>query len=132
MAEMNQARKHGNDEQIQALAAYLSDAIARAGLDEDRLVERTKIPEGTFSVLLGRPDDSVILPRVYVRAHLKVLAKEVDIDTDETMSLFDAAYPFPEDEAPVATERPVTTANLAVAAGLGGAGILAVILAALG
>lgn len=113
----------------EALANHLRASLDERHVDVDVLADRTKVPRATIRALLEEPISGIVPERVYLRGHLSVLARELKIDRDETLALFDAAYP----EAPT-TEDLVNaprfgTGSVAVAAGLATVALLAVVLA---
>jgi hypothetical protein len=78
---------------------------------------------------MGDAAPAVLPPRVYLRAHVGLIAEEIGTDVPETLRLFDQTFPVNE-EVPLTSDLPrVKLGAMAVAAGLTGAGIIAVILA---
>lgn len=115
-------------EQRRPLAQCLFQALESSGLTIEELSERTKVPKSTVRAFLGSEEPAVLPQRVYLRGHLGSMARELDVDVGQVLGLFDAQYPSESkiEEAPVTRFHPGT---MAVAAGLGGIAIFAVILA---
>jgi cytoskeletal protein RodZ len=118
----------------QSLAARIQQAMERACISLDQLAARTKVPRSTLRVLLG--EDSGLAPaRVYLRGHLGLIARELGVDVEEMLNLFDARYPEVADEHREVVEisRAKSRAStVAIGAGLAGVGLLAVILSLFG
>jgi cytoskeletal protein RodZ len=110
------------------LAHFLSQAIEARGLSVDTLAERTKVPRATIRTLCGSSEPAILPQRVYLRGQLGVIVRELGVAAERAFDLFDREHPV---EAPIATEDlPKTNARaVALVAGLGSLGILAVILA---
>lgn len=112
------------------LADHLRQGIDAKNLDVDELAERTKVPRATIQSLLDEPTSSLLPERVYLRGHLSVLATDLCLDREQTLALFDDAYPAaPTTQDLIAQNPRFGTGSMAVAAGLACAAILAVVLA---
>lgn len=111
------------------LASRLQEAMLRANKTVDQIAEKTKVPRSTLRVLLGDTSAALLPSRVYLRGHLRLIAKEVGLEEAEMQKLFDEA--FPDNTIPMETndlpDRP-KVAPVAIAAGLAGVGVLAVII----
>ncbi|MFO0726886.1 MAG: hypothetical protein U1E65_24085 [Myxococcota bacterium] len=111
----------------QPLAERLKAAIDAKGTTPDRLSDETKIPRTTVRALIHESGNFVLPPRVYLRAHALLIGAALGIPEEELGSLFDKSYPVAaEPELGVEVPR-VPPVALAVAAGLAGIGILAML-----
>lgn len=112
------------------LARHLETALAESGLSVDTVAERTKIPRTTILHLMKKPVSAILPERVYLRGHLRVLARELRTDPDDLVSLFDDAFPEPVDAVPTEPERDrFKSQSVAVSAALGGVALLSVVAA---
>ncbi len=111
------------------LARALREAIQASTLSIDELADRTKVPRTTILALIEEPIAAVLPERVYLRGHLKVVARALKLDAEVMVELFDRAHPV----APATTEQDVEPSRpirrLAVSAGLYGIAIIAVVVA---
>ena len=73
----------------------LKNGLKSESLSVDALAEKTKVPRSTIKHLLGDPSSAVIPPRIYLRGHLVVLAKELKLDEEELRRFFDESNPEP-------------------------------------
>ncbi len=113
----------------EALADHLRTSLEKADVTVDVLADRTKVPRATIRALLEEPISGIVPERVYLRGHLWVLAKELDLDRDTVLALFDAAYPEAPTTEDLAGAPRFGTGSVAVAAGLATVALLAVVLA---
>lgn len=111
------------------LARRLAEAIATKGLTVEQLAERTKVHRSTLLALLDEPINAVIPPRVYLRGHALVVARELGLPAEEASRLFDETFPESGDESIDLTGPAFARAHMALAAGLGSIAILALVLA---
>jgi cytoskeletal protein RodZ len=111
------------------LAKRLAEAIAEKHLTVEQLADRTKVHRSTLLALLEEPINAVIPPRIYLRGHTLVVARELGIPVDEAASLFDESYPEGGDDSIDLTGPRFPRAHVALAAGLGSIAILALVLA---
>jgi len=110
------------------LAADLTRALDARGMTLDDLAVRTKVPRSTLRALFGH-EDLVVLPgRVYLRAHLRLVIDELAMNVETTLSAFDRAFPTEVDLVPLAKLPRVSPGAVAIAAGLTGIGLLAIVL----
>lgn len=98
------------------------------GLSVDDLADRTRVPRSTILLLLGREQDGIPPPRTYLLGHLTVVARELGLGLDVVRPAFEASFPAPPPKDLV-PERRLPAVTIAVAAGLGGIAILAVVIA---
>lgn len=110
-------------------ASRLAEVIDQKGLTVEQLAERTKVHRSTLLALLDRPINAVIPPRVYLRGHAMVVARELGIPVAEAGQLFDDSFPESGDESIDLTGPAFARAHMALAAGLGSIAILALVLA---
>lgn len=110
------------------LAEKLRQAIKDSKTTVDDLAARTKIPKSTICALLDEPVSALLPERVYLRGHLSILAREVNMDIKDTQDLFELENPEPrtEDLIPPTRANPNT---VALAAALGGIAVFAIVLA---
>ena len=114
------------------LAAQLAEAMSKAAMTPEAVADRTKVPLSTLQALLGEPQPGgyAVLPaRAYLRGHLGLAAREIGWSREEALALFDETYPPAKTEEIVKDAPGLKTGSVALAAGLLGVGILAVILA---
>lgn len=111
------------------IARRLADAIKTKGLTVEQLAERTKVHRSTLLALLDEPINAVIPPRVYLRGHALVVAKELGVPSAEAGALFDESFPESGDDSIDLTGPHFARAHMAIAAGLGSIAILALVLA---
>ncbi|MCC7381836.1 MAG: helix-turn-helix domain-containing protein [Deltaproteobacteria bacterium] len=114
------------------LASQLREALARAGATVDEISDQTKVPRSTLRVLLGEPISAMLPARVYLRGHLKLVARQLKVEDDVAMRLFDEAYPSTHEERDVVELPRVRGSTMAIAAAIAGVGVLAVILSIFG
>lgn len=113
----------------QPFASQLADALAVANLNIDQIADRTKIARSSLKALLGDTGAAALPPRVYLRGHVRLLARELGMDERAALASFDKSYPesAPAEETSVARTSPAMA--VAVAAGLGGIAILTIVVA---
>jgi cytoskeletal protein RodZ len=111
------------------LGRELRQALDDAGMTVDAVADKTKVPRSTIAALLGEDVAAVLPPRVYLRGHLGLIVREIGLEVEEWLKKFDAAYPVVEEEQLIRDMPRLKTSTIAVAAGIGGVGILAVVLA---
>lgn len=113
----------------EALARRFSEAIGAKSTTADRLSDETKVPRTTIRALLNDNGNYVLPPRVYLRAHAITVGLALGISAQETGQLFDQGCPIEEEPKLLIGSGPrVPAVAVAVAAGLGGIGILAILL----
>jgi cytoskeletal protein RodZ len=114
-----------NDE---PLAQFLNRGFEERGLTIDTIAERTKIPRSTIRALCGSMEPAILPQRVYLRGQVETVARELRLSLDRARYLFDRENPV---EPRIETEEPprFNRAAIALGAGLGSIGIIAVILA---
>lgn len=114
--------------EAQTLAELLAAAIEARGLTIEIISERTKVTRPTLRAFLGAKDPAVLPSRVYLRGHLLLVVRFLELDAPRALELFDRAFPA-EPELPLGHELPrMSRASMAVAAGLAGLGVLAIVL----
>ncbi len=111
------------------LAQRLTRGLEKSNCTVDELADRTKVSRTTIHALLGRPCDGIVPERVYLRGHLSVLADDLGLNRSELLDQFDAAFPAAHCETNDESLPRFGTGSMAVAAGLAGVAILAVVLA---
>ena len=112
------------------LARQLEAGLVRKNLTVEELSARTKVPSFSIHTFLGAPVVDELPERVYLRGHLGLLVRELDLDHAAVMDAFDAAFPRdPEPEVEYGPPPAFGRRELALAAGLGGVALLAVVLA---
>ena len=111
------------------LAQRLHAGIVQKRLSVEDLAERTTVPRATIASLLDEPVSAVLPERVYLRGHMLVLVRELDIAQEEALRLFDARYPEAPKTEDLVAQRRFGTGSVALAAGLAGIAVLAVVLA---
>jgi cytoskeletal protein RodZ len=115
--------------EAEPLASFLLGAMQKHRVSVEEIAESTKVPRSTLRALLGDSGPAVLPPRIYLRGHLGLVASALELDPEEALRLFDETYP-PDDDAPLTSDLPrLRMSSMAIAAGLTGVGILAVILA---
>ena len=114
-------------EQHSELARQLRAALTASDRTVDELADHTKVPRTTILTLLEEPVSAVSPGRVYLRGHLKVVARALDLDPDAAAEAFEEAYPVarPTVSEPVLAQG----RNVAVSAGLYGIALFAVAVA---
>ena len=112
-----------------ALARRRVEAMRDAAVAVETLEQRTKIPRSIIRGLLDEQISAVTPERVYLRGHASTLARVMGVDVPEMRALFDAAYPEAADLRAPDLDARFGRVPMAVAAGLGGIAVLAVILA---
>jgi hypothetical protein len=112
----------------EALARRFTEAIGAKGTTADRLSDETKVPRTTIRALLNDNGNYVLPPRVYLRAHAITVGLALGISAQETGQLFDQGCPVEEVPKLMSSGPRVPAVAVAVAAGLGGIGILAILL----
>ncbi|MEL7368950.1 MAG: helix-turn-helix domain-containing protein [Myxococcota bacterium] len=110
------------------LAKQLRAAIEESKHTIDQLADRTKVPRTTILALVEEPIAAVLPERVYLRGHLKVLARALQLDPAQMAEMFDTAYPLDASTDNLASSVGPGR-NLAVSAGLYGIAIIAVVVA---
>src|SRR5262245_42219779 len=81
----------------ESLSARLKRELERAKIGVDQLAARTKVPRSTLRLLLGEDVIAIAPGRVYLRGHLKLVARELGIDLQEAEALFDERFPEVEE-----------------------------------
>lgn len=105
--------------------------MRQTGRSVDQIADKTKVPRSTLRAMLGETSTVLLPSRIYLRGHMRVIAQELGIDDKEAQQLFDQTFPQETaEEQP--DEMPKKTAPVAIAAGLAGVGVLAVILSFFG
>lgn len=113
-----------------SLARHLESGLVRKRLTVEELSARTKVPAFSIQTFLGAPVADVLPERVYLRGHLGLLVRELELDHTAVMDAFDAAFPRdPDPEDDSAPPPSFGRREFALAAGLGGVALLAVVLA---
>lgn len=110
------------------LAECLGRALEKKGQSIEGVAERTKVPPATIRALLGSREPAVLPQRAYLRGHVAIIARDLDVDVDAMLGQFDLEHPRDPPAAPVDNSR-FHPALITVAAGLGCLAIIAVILA---
>ena len=111
------------------LAQLLKQGLEQRGLTVEAVSERTKVPRSTIAWFLGATSPTIVPQRIYLRAHLGVIARELGLDLAEAWDRFDRENPT-ESKIEVVSHQPrFSRVSMAAAAALGGIGIIAVILA---
>lgn len=110
------------------LGQLLQQGLASRGLTVEALSDRTKIPKSNIQLLLGEDDGGILPARIYLRGHLTVIAKELGLSVPEVLEALEASHPAPPQKELI-VERRLPAVTIAVAAGLGGIAILAVVIA---
>lgn len=111
------------------IARRLAEAIKEKNLTVEQVADRTKVHRSTLLALLEEPINAVIPPRVYLRGHVLVVARELGIPVGEAGDLFDESYPEHGDDSIDLTTPGLARTHMALAAGLGSIAILALVLA---
>jgi cytoskeletal protein RodZ len=111
------------------LAQLLNQGLEQRGMTVDAVSERTKVPRSTINVFLGSTHPAIVPQRIYLRAHLGVVAKELGLDLAEVFDRFDRENPTESKIEAVSQQPRFSRMTMAAAAALGGIGIIAVILA---
>jgi cytoskeletal protein RodZ len=111
----------------QTLAELLARAIESRGLTIEAIADRTKVTKSTLAAFLGGTDPALLPSRVYLRGHLLLVVKMLELDPARALVLFDQAFPIAADSAPSELPR-MSRASVAFAAGLAGLGVLAIVL----
>ena len=112
------------------LASMLKGALGARSVTVDGLASATKVPKSTILWLLDEPVTAVLPARAYLRGQLALLAAELGIDRGRASALFDEAHP--RVDARSADQIPafgLDSRSMAIAAGLAGIALLAVVLA---
>lgn len=112
-----------------ALANFLDRGLKKSNRSVDELADRTKVPRTTIRALLDRPSEGLIPERVYLRGHLSVLADDLRLDRTDALARFDEAFPVIDTRIVDDALPHFGAGSMAVAAGLAGVAILAVVLA---
>ncbi|MBK6683583.1 MAG: helix-turn-helix domain-containing protein [Deltaproteobacteria bacterium] len=110
------------------LGQLLQQGLASRGLTVEVLSDRTKIPKSNIQLLLGEDDGGILPARTYLRGHLTVIAKELGLSVPEVLAALEVSHPAPPQKELI-VERRLPAVTIAVAAGLGGIAILAVVIA---
>ena len=111
------------------LAKQLEAGLTKKNLSVKELSARTKVPAFSIQTFLGVAVMDGLPERVYLRGHLGLLARELDLDLPAALEAFDVAFPVdpePEEDDP---QHTFGRRELALAAGLAGVGLIAVVLA---
>ncbi len=111
------------------LSKHLQAGLDASGQTVDRLAERTKVPRSTIRALLGENISAILPERVYLRGHLAVIAREMKLDPEESLALFDAENPPEENKIEAELEPRFGPGTLALAAGCGAIALVAIVLA---
>lgn len=112
------------------LARHLTNALSASGLSVEQLAERTKVPRTTILHLMAEPVSAILPERVYLRGHMRVLARELSADVSELEALFDDAYPAAVAfAAPTPEKARFRAQSMALSAALGGVAIASVVAA---
>ncbi|MBK8013408.1 MAG: helix-turn-helix domain-containing protein [Deltaproteobacteria bacterium] len=109
------------------LAEKLRKAIQESNVSVDELAARTKIPRSTIRALLDEPVSALLPERVYLRGHLSILARELEIDVRDTQDLFELENPEPRTIDVLPPPRFSPNA-IAVAAAIGGIAVFLIVL----
>ena len=117
------------ESQYEPLASALRAALETSCFTLEEVAARTKVPQSTLQALAGESINAVLPARVYLRGHLGLAAKEIKMDVQEAVRLFDETYPPDEERRASPQNNRFTPRMLAVSAGLAGISILAIILA---
>jgi cytoskeletal protein RodZ len=114
----------------EALAATLKQALIDNNTTLDGISDITKVPRSTLQALMGEPISSMLPERVYMRGHLGVVAAQLGLDREKMNEMFDQAYARGEVTSSAQSSRShIGAASLVVMVGLGGMAVLAVVLA---
>jgi cytoskeletal protein RodZ len=113
----------------QELARHLKAALDEAGASVDDIAERTKVPRTTILHLMAQPVSAILPERVYLRGHLRVIAREVGADVGRCETLFDEAFPEDDPEGDTPSQSRFRSQSVAVSATLGGVAVLSVVAA---
>ncbi len=113
----------------QTLADLLAQKIATRGLSIETIAERTKVTKSTLQAFLGSvPHPSMLPSRVYLRGHLLLVVKLLELDQEQALALFERAFPAQPDLLPSSDLPRMSRASMAFAAGVAGLGVLAIVL----
>lgn len=114
----------------QTLADLLAQRIASRGLSIEAIAERTKVTKSTLQAFLGVQSPALLLlpSRVYLRGHLLLVVKMLELDPAQALALFERAFPEQQDLIPTSDLPRMSRASMAFAAGLAGLGVLAIVL----
>lgn len=113
------------------LAEQLESGLAEKNLTVKELSARTKVQSFSIHAFLGHAVVDALPERVYLRGHLGLVARELGLDVPAALAAFDEAFPVdvePEEEEPAAPQT-FGRRELALAAGLAGVGLIAVVIA---
>ena len=111
------------------LAQALRVAIEASALSIDDIAERTKVPRTTIQALIEEPITAVSPGRVYMRGHLKVIARALKLDVDALVESFDRVYPLAVAANDTHEDPTHPLRRVAVSAGLYGIAVVAVVVA---
>lgn len=112
----------------ETLAELLARAIDKKNLSVEAIAERTKVTKSTLQAFLGATDPALLPSRVYLRGHLLLVVKMLELDEKQAITLFDRAFPV-QTESALSSDLPrMSRASMAFAAGFVGLGVLAIVL----